>query len=187
MKPETARQELRDALAAPVVTRKLARRAVIAAAALLPSVLAACAGGSLAGIQQAAQDALLIANALAAVLPQLAPLVPASTLATVTQAVQGIQAVATALANATTIGQAQSQVLQLEADLNAVIGALAGLNLPGTIGQVLTAASVLLPVIELAVNLLNPPLAPAVRALAAKTNMSVAEARLVLRAAAARR
>lgn len=167
----------------------LSRRALLATTALVPAAaLVACAGTTVPqALQQAAQDVLLIDNAFVAILPDLGPLLSASTLAIVQQAVTGIQSVAAAITGATTIASAQPLVIQLESDINAIVGAVAGLNLPGTIGQVITAASILLPVIEVALNMILPAPTPAMARLRAQAaGMTPATARVILRAAAAR-
>lgn len=114
-------------------------------------------------ISQVAADVAAIADGLAGVLPSLGQVsgIDAGTVAKVGGYVADLQKVAATLAGAGTTAEAQPLVKQVEQFVNAIAGALAGLALPPPIGPAITAASVLLPVIEAAVNLAVPAAAPA--------------------------
>lgn len=148
--------------------------------------LASC---SLAGLtpnqalQQVALDAQTIAASYKAMLPQLATIekIPAATVAKVGQYIADIQAIAASLAIATTTSAALPSVQQLEADLNAIVAALAGLPLPPAIGLALQAAAILLPVIETSVGLVATPPPPAIAAKLKAQPMTTDQARTYLK------
>lgn len=162
------------------------RRTAVLALGGLP--LAACGGTPVSdqGVQTAAQNAVLIANGLQGVVSQLANLVPPipgltlPVLATITNGVADIKAVAQAIGTASSQTTAQPLVQKLEGYVNGVVGALAVLPLPPPILLGVQAAAVLLPVIELAVNLALPPGASA-------PTMTVAQAQQALTQMAALR
>jgi hypothetical protein len=148
--------------------------------------LAACTTASVdAGLATAASDVATIAAALPAVLTQLGTLsIPGLTpaiVATVGVAVSGIQTVASALSGAATAAAAQPLVAKVETYVNGIVTALAGLPLPPPISTALTAASILLPVIEAAIGLVTTPAPAAARMAASAPSMSPAQARLILK------
>lgn len=160
------------------------RRQLLAGAAAFPFVaaLAGCAGTTAAGsaLQQAISDAGLIATGLAGALKQLAAAsFSAPILVKATTAVADIQAAVAALASAASATAAQPLVQRIGADVNAVVGVLAGLPLPAPVSTALTAASVLLPVIEAAVGIVVSAVAPH-----AQSAMTPAQARRALAALA---
>lgn len=139
----------------------LSRRALLRATAIAPiAALMACAGQTVPqALQQAASDASLIANGLAAVMPQLSPLVSASTLATAQGWLTKLQSAASQLAGIPTTTGAVPLVQQIEQGVNAIVGIAAPLLAATPAGPILTAATVLLPVLETAVGLFVPPAA----------------------------
>lgn len=158
------------------------------------TILASGAGLTLWGCATAnqvastvAQDASLIATGLKGALANLGALnipgLTADKVMTIGLAVAGLQTVATSLLMATTTAVAQPLVQQIETDLNAIVGALAGLPLPPPISTALQAAAILLPVIETAIGMVLPPTAPATPAarLAASVTMTADQARLILK------
>jgi hypothetical protein len=166
--------------------RELLSRTILAS----PLALAGCSifsGGLNSGLAQVASDAAIIASGLAGALSNIGALniggLNADKIQTIGLAIAGLKSVATALANATNQSQAQPLVQQIETDLNAIVGALAGLPLPPQISVALQAAAILLPVIETAVNLAvsQIPGTPATAAI-----LSPDQARLILKGAAAR-
>lgn len=139
--------------------RALLQRSTCGMALLATSaLLAACNPGQVAQISsEVASDAGIIASGLQGALAGLttlgiAGLTPAKA-QTVGDAIAGIKSIASALAGAATASAAQPMVQQLEADLNAIVAALAGLPLPPQIALPLQAATVLLPIIEAAVGM----------------------------------
>jgi hypothetical protein len=95
-------------------------------------------------------------------------------------ALGSVQSVATALAKVTDKAAAQPLVTKLETYVNAFVSAAAGIPLlPPSIQLALQAASILLPVIEVAVGLVLPS-APK----ASAATMTPAQARLVLKGTA---
>lgn len=166
------------------------RRRLLALTPAAAIALAGCAGGapgapSAQNVAVAIQDVGLIATGLGNALPQLAALnVPGLTpqvLATCKTALLGIQACAQAIKGATTPEAAQPTVAQVETYLNAIVGALAGLPLPPPINTALLAATILLPLIEAAVNMAVPP-STTLPAPAATPAMTPDQARGVLNA-----
>ena len=136
--------------------RELLSRTLLAS----PLALAGCAafsGGVNAGLTQVSQDATLIANGLQGALQNIGALniqgLSPDKIQTIGLAIAGLKTVAVALGGATTQSQAQPLVMQIETDLNAIVGALAGLPLPPQIATAIQAAAILLPVLEIAVNL----------------------------------
>lgn len=134
------------------------------------------------GIAQVVSDLQLIAQSFTAALPSFAKIVGinSNTLSQIQNWISQIVAAAQGVASAANGSAAQPFVQQVETDLNAIVGALAGLPLPPPIGTVLAAAGVLLPVIEAAVGLVLPPSSPA-RSLAAMRPMTPDQARAALR------
>jgi len=160
----------------------VSRRRLLAATAIVPAavVLSACKGLTASQVaQQAVSDVKLIASGLAGALPSLgtAANIPAATVALIGQTIANIQTVADGVAAAASNIDAQPLVQQLEQLLNGAVGALAGLALPAPFGPALTAAVVLLPVIEALVGIVIGPKAAAMA-------MPVDTAREILAAAA---
>lgn len=163
-------------------TNHLNRRVVLLGATALTA--AACAGVTMDhAVSQASDDISLIATGLAGALPALGKTfgIKPATVAQVGDIVVKIQTVAVAAKASTTVADVRPLVKQLETLVNGIVTALAGLNLPSPFGPALAAASVLLPVVEIAVGFVLPPGAGA----PANDNV-VATARLTLRAAGAR-
>lgn len=141
--------------------RELLSRSILASAAgFSAAALSGCAAFSTSvnnGLAQVSSDATLIANGLAGALQNISALgipgLTADKVQTIGVAITSLKTVATSLAAATTQAQAQPLVTQIETDLNAIVGAVAGLPLPPQISMPLQAAAILLPVIETAVNL----------------------------------
>ena len=155
------------------------RRAFLA----VPLALAAC-GPTNNVIATVSDDAIVIANGLQAILPRLATVagMSTSTLAIIANAVASLQATAQALKGASSTAQAQGFVQKIETYVNTIVSVLASFNLPPPIGDVLTAADVLLPIIEVAVGLVLPARA---RYRAMATTMAPDKARTILRNAEA--
>lgn len=142
-------------------------------------------------IQIAANDVEVIANGLQGALAQIAaenPPPPGMTpqlIAKIGTYVADLKSLAAAVAQASTTAQAQPLVQQVEADVNAIVAALAVLPLPQPLPAVLAAASILLPVIEASVGLIVTPPAPA-PAQKLRMQMTPGEARAILRGEAQR-
>jgi hypothetical protein len=152
------------------------------AAILASSALVACSTITDSGVANAATDAALIADGLAAVDVQLGNLgvIDPKTMTVIGSALGSVQSVATALAKVTDKAAAQPLVTKLETYVNAFVSAAAGIPLlPPSIQLALQAASILLPVIEVAVGLVLPS-APK----ASAATMTPAQARLVLKGTA---
>lgn len=115
------------------------------------AALAGCATGSPVTPASVTADIVLIANSLAGVLGQVKGVVVPTA---VTDALADLQAVAKAIGAADTVAAAQPLVLRVEADVNAVAGAVAAI--PGPMQIWASDAVILLPVLESAVNLLVP-------------------------------
>lgn len=140
------------------------------ASALVLALLAGCATTQTPAT--VANDVALEAQSLSAVIPQLTAagvVVPVKA----TDALADLHNVAALIAATDSVGAAQPLVIRVEQDVNAFVGAMAGMPLPPPIPTVLQAAVVLLPIIESEVNLVVP-------AKAAPSGMSPAQARLVL-------
>jgi len=143
----------------------LSRRALLAATALaVPSLaLVGCAGmSSQQVINTAAQDTATIAAGLKGALANIGTLnikgLTSDKVQTAEMAVADLQVAAAALAQASTAGAAQPIVQQVEGDVNALVGALAGIQWPPeqkSIATALAAAQVLVPVIESAVGMVT--------------------------------
>lgn len=155
----------------------LARRSLFAAVPF--AALTACNGMPPSqNIAVVAQDVQIIATGLSKTLTQLSALnLPGLTPAIldITQtALAELQTVAQALAGVSTATDAQPLVIRVEGYVNAFVGALSILPLPPEIKTALIAAQILLPVVEMAVNLAAPPKAAA-------TTMTADQARAALK------
>lgn len=165
------------------------KRMITAACALVASVaLFACQSGTSTPttLSAWAQDASLFSNGVAAAVPQVANItgIPATQAALIQQSLTQAAQFAGQLATITDPASAASTLSKVEAALNAALAAIAPFSalLPPPFGIVLSAAQVLLPVLE---AVITP--ATAHRPTAAQQSMSPDTARLVLRGAAARR
>ncbi len=151
------------------------RTALVALSAAVAGMLTACASTSDIPAT-VATDAGLIASGLAGAFASVSA-VPSA----VTTALSDMASAAQALGSADTTAAAQPLVQRIEADVNAVVAAVAALpGLPAGVSTAITAAQVLLAVIEAGVNLV-------VSASAAPGTMTPAEARLILAGLAAKR
>ena len=156
------------------------RRILLGATVFAPVALAGCATLTGKPNQIAAQvlsDVNLVASGLANALPglQASNVVPAAVMAKAQALVGKIQASAASMSATISKNAAQPIVTQIEQDVNAFAALLAGLPLPPPYAQIVQAAVVLLPVIEIGVGLAVPA--------GASHAMTPAEARLVLKAA----
>src|SRR6185312_9279073 len=99
---------------------------------------------------QAVQDINLIGSGLAGALPALASggVVSASAVASIASAVGKVQQIASSITGASTQAQGQTAIQNIETLLNSIVSTAAGLQLPMPFGPALSAASALLPVIE---------------------------------------
>lgn len=121
-------------------------------------------------------DVNTIAAALQAELPALSA-IPGVNVGSVSSAIADVQKAASAVTAAMALTSSQSSVNQIAADVSALVGAIPPGVLPPNVQTVITAAQVLLPVVELAVGLAAP-------AGATPTSMTADQARAVLKAAA---
>jgi hypothetical protein len=143
------------------------------------AVLSACGTTTVAQIAaQITADVDLVAQSLDAQLPalQAALGVNAAAVGAVATEVEQIVAAAAAFAVATSQATGAPIVTQIASDFSALETALAGFTLPATLQKIITAVSVLLPIIEVGVGLLATPSAAA-------NTMTAAQARAVLLAA----
>lgn len=178
MTPDLARQHLHDVTASDApVTRKVARRTVMAIGALLPVIATACAGG---GVTSAVSDINLVLQGLQKVIPglQTAGVISSGTATQLQIWLADAQAAATAVANGTTGTTAGQQFLSA---VESILGVLAALPvIPPPWNALVSAAAVLLPIIAAALGLGTPP--SAVKLMARTPSMTVAEARAILTA-----
>jgi hypothetical protein len=130
------------------------RRRLLATIAALP--LAACAGQTTVPqvVSTIAADAKLIVDALAAAVPQLSGLLRGGALATVKNYIVKAQSIVDSLAIAP-VSDSKSLVQQLVGTVNAVLGALNTVQLPGKVNGILADVQLLLPVIEIAVGFVS--------------------------------
>lgn len=98
-------------------------------------------------------DVDLIASGLNNALPQLTGTIDPVVLGKVHLYIADLQVAADAVGTADTIAVSKPLVVRVESDVNAVVDAVAGLSLPEPFAGALHAATVLLPVVEVAVNL----------------------------------
>jgi hypothetical protein len=123
-------------------------------------------------VSQVAADVATIANGLANALKTVPNLPPAAT-----TALADLSKVAAALSSASSPTAQQSVAMQVEADVNAIVAAVGSLNLPAPAGPAITAAEVLLPLIEGGLNV-------AAAAAPASGPVTPAQALAILKAAA---
>jgi len=112
-------------------------------------------------------DTQLIAGAVQTATSTLSlfPGINPTMVANVNTAVSALQATLAALQTATTATAAQPLIQQVEAAINAIVGAVAGIpGLPLEVTLALDAAIILLPIIEAAVNQIVTPTPAAARA-----------------------
>jgi len=135
-------------------------------------------------VSQVATDVATMADGFLAVLPVIGAtmhLTP-SVMATVSSAISDLQTLAHQIQTATDLTVTQPIIQQVEADVNTIVSALAGLPLlPPQITLALQSAVVLLPIIEAAVNLMVPA---KLTARAANIPMTPEQARLNLQSLA---
>lgn len=162
------------------------RRSFLALSATALLSTTALTGCGTFDVSTITSDANIIAGGLAAVDVQMGNLgvVDPATMTKIGTALASIQDVAKALATASDKSTAQSLVGKLETYVNTFVNVAAGLPfLPPSITLALQAASILLPVIEVAVGLVLPSAAQ-YSSLPKSTGMTPDQARLVLRGAA---
>lgn len=142
------------------------RRTLVAAVPLAtPLGLAACAGMTVPQtIALVARDADRIATGLSTAVDRIAALNLSSftpeILALCQKALAGVRSVAAALAVATSIPEAQPLAMRLEGYVNALLAALSFVTLPPDVQQIVTAATVLMPVILSMVDIVISRAAP---------------------------
>ena len=167
--------------------REMTRRALLRSTALVPvAAVVACAGQTAAGLPaQLLSDVQTLASGVAGILPTLGAVagIPAATVSQVGGDIAELQQAAGTLSGVATTTAAQPVVQQIEGYVNAIVGIAAPLLAATPAGPILAAATVLLPVIEAAVGLVLPPSAPPAAVAAAASQMTPAQARLILAAA----
>lgn len=164
------------------------RRQVLQAAIALPAsaaLLAACSAINpnatpTENMINVTTDVNDIAGAFAKELPAFSTIkgITPQIISDVTAKIDEMQAVDGALTQAASTTAAQPLVQKIEADVNAVVDAVALLPLPPAIAAIFQAATILLPIIEASVGLM---ITPAAAAKAKAVRMSPDEARAVLR------
>jgi hypothetical protein len=133
------------------------RRSILVA----PLALAACNGASPSStIATIAQDVQIIGAGLSKALTRVQALnvkgLSPELLAICQTALANIQTAAVTLSAVSLPADAQPLVVKVEGSVNAIVGTLSALPLPAEIQTALVAATILLPVIEAAVNLAVP-------------------------------
>lgn len=157
-----------------------AKSAALAAALGAAFFIAACANGTVT-LGSFASEADDIATGLAAAAADLRQgnLLSAAQLTQMDNALSAVQAASSAVARAANAEAAQPEVAQLVAGVNAMVAALSEVpSLPAPVPEILTAADVMLPVLEASVGL-------AVPVAASTTAMTPAEADAILAGQAA--
>jgi hypothetical protein len=144
--------------------------------------LSACSAQAVAQVSAtAAYDLNLIANGITAEIPVINSLSPAvaTDLQTAVSDLQAAASLAGTIGTATAQNSAQSAVTQVASDIEAAVVALnsSGVALPASVSSVLSAAEVLIPEIEIALNMALPSTA------SAPYSMTPAQARAALLAA----
>jgi len=143
---------------------------------LIPAAISlgviACSSGSSVTEASVANDISLIANGFNNALsqPAVVAVIPPAVLPKIQAALADLMTVAAAVKADPASAMSKGTVATVEADVNTIVGALAGLDLPPPAPTILAAATVLLPVIEAAVGI-------AVPAAAHKSTMGVEAAR----------
>lgn len=157
----------------------------VAASVSAAAMLAACAAldpnnTPQQNLAQVVADVSSIATAFGKALPQIQALNLSEDIrARINASVANLQAVTVAVAAAATSTTAEQPLIQkVETDVNAVVDALAAIPLPVPLSSIIQAATILLPIIEIAVGLVVPAQA---KARAGAIPMSPDEARAVLR------
>jgi hypothetical protein len=125
---------------------------------------------------QAASDIGLIGSGLSGALSGLSAsgTVSSSAVSQIAGYINAIEAIAATVTTATSATAGQTAVQQIETLLNSLVSAASGLPLPAPFSTALSAASVLLPVVEVAVGLVTTATAGAM------VPMTPAQARLIL-------
>jgi hypothetical protein len=157
--------------------RKLLSSIALGSAAVVLAGCQSTGGGSTSTIAaQAASDIGLIASGLTGALSSLSAsnTVSPSAVSQITGYINAIEAVAATVTTATSATAGQTAVQQIETLLNSLVSAASGLPLPAPFSTALSAASVLLPVVEVAVGLVTTASA------GATVPMTPAQARLIL-------
>jgi len=110
-------------------------------------------------LQTVANDVSLLATGLNNALsqPSVVALIPPTIEPNIKVALDDLTSLASTIAASTSAGATKASVTTVENDVNTIVAALAGLPLPPPTPTILTAAEVLLPVIEAAVGLVVPP------------------------------
>jgi len=110
-------------------------------------------------LQSVANDVNLLATGLNNALsqPSVVALIPPTIEPKIQAALADLTSLASTVAASASSGATQASVTTVENDVNTIVAALAGLPLPPPAPTILTAAEVLLPVIEAAVGLVVPP------------------------------
>lgn len=158
---------------------KITRRFFVVASSMAAFIVSACANFAKI-VSQVSQDVSSIASGLLKVLPQAGQIVGITPdkVAIIGEAVSSLQNLAAKLASATSNAEAQPIVKQVEAAINSIIDALAGIPfIPPPFSTALQAAVVLVPVIETAAGLLVPQ---QMKLRAAAVSMSPNQARAFL-------
>jgi hypothetical protein len=128
-------------------------------------------------LQTVANDVSLLATGLNNALsqPSVVALIPPTIEPQIKAVLNDLTSVAGTVGSSTSASAAKASVTTVENDVNTIVAALAGLPLPPPAPTILTAAEVLLPVVEAAVGLVVP-------ASAASGAMTADEARMHLAA-----
>jgi hypothetical protein len=165
----------------------LSRRTLLrGTAAAVPATLLAGCGLSIGGTSGATilatvqTDARNLVAGLTGALPALQAVISASTYATVAADLQKAGLYVDQLANLSNLTAAQSPVLFIANAISDALTVATKIPLPANITVILTAAQVLLPIIESAVGLSSAPAPSALQSM-----MSADEARAILKKAAA--
>lgn len=153
------------------------RRRVLALAGV--STLTACSGIQGSNVPEVvkniAADAALIATGLAGILPTLSSVgLSPDLISKVSGYVSDLQKAASTLAGMPSVGASATTVQQIVGLVNGVVAVLGVVTLPTGIGAIVSAASILLPILERAVGLTSS------RRPVALVGMTPEQARLVL-------
>jgi len=150
------------------------------AALLLGTALTACTTATApVTLQSVAVDISLISTSFNTALSNPAVAAAINIPPTVKTALEDLTTVANAAASAPDAAAMKGSVQIVERDVNTIVGALAGLpNLPPNVSTILTAATVLLPVLEASVGIVAPAAAPGTAAAAGSMSPATARAHL---------
>lgn len=155
----------------------ITRRIVFSAGLASMFAIAACTTQQANTIgQQVVTDVNILSNGLTPILPQLAPSVPPDAQARIAVLVAQVQAAVNAIVPGMTAALAQPTVVTIGNAVNAIAAELQTVpGIPTNVRNTVTAAQALLPLIEVAVNMVIP-------VGASPSGMSPAQARMILRA-----